>query len=57
MCPPNFALSKTDPLKNSGLHYELHLKPNMLIKLCAGKYYTNDGLVNGAKGFLKITIE
>jgi hypothetical protein len=56
MCPPNFTLSKTYPLKTSGLHYEFHLKPNMLIILCVDNYCTNDGLVNGAKGFKKIAI-
>jgi hypothetical protein len=37
-----------DPSKNSsGLQYEFHLKPYMLIELCASNYCTNDGLVNG----------
>jgi hypothetical protein len=56
MCPPNFTLSKTNPLKTNGLHYEFHLKPNMLIKLCVDNYCTNDGLVYGVKGFLKTAI-
>jgi hypothetical protein len=44
----HLTLSKKNPLKTSRLHYEFHLKPHMLIKLCVGNYCTNDGLVNGA---------
>jgi hypothetical protein len=54
MCPPCFTLSKIDPYKIGGLHYELHLKPNLLIELCVNNYCTNDGLVNNAEGYFKI---
>ncbi len=54
MCPPCFTLSKINPSKIGGLHYELHLKPNLLTELCVINYCTNDGLVNGAKGYFKI---
>jgi hypothetical protein len=46
-------LSKIDPSKIVGLHYELHLKPNMLIKLCIRKYCIEDGLVNGVERIFK----
>jgi hypothetical protein len=39
--------------KIGGLHYEFHLKPNMLIELCVDNYCTNDGFVNDVKGFFK----
>ncbi len=54
MCPPCFTLFKIDPSKNSGLQYELHLKPHMLVELCASNYCTNDGHVNGVEGFFKV---
>ncbi len=54
MCPPCFTLFKIDPSKNSGLQYELHLKPHILIELCASNYCTNDGIVNGVEGFFKV---
>ncbi len=54
MCPPCFTLSKMNPSKTIGLHYELCLKPNMLIKLYARNYCIEDGLVNGAEGSFKI---
>jgi len=37
MCRPCFTLYKIDPSKTSGLHYELHFKPNMLIELLCNK--------------------
>jgi hypothetical protein len=55
MCPPCFTLSKVILSKTARLHDELHLKPNMLIKLCARNHCIEDGLVDGAKGILKIT--
>jgi hypothetical protein len=54
MCPPCFTLSKVNLSKTIGLHYELCLKPNMIIKLCAINYCTEDGLVNGDEGIFKI---
>jgi len=56
-CPPCFTLSKVDPSKIGGLHYELHSKPNMLIELCTINYCIVDGLVNSAKGIFKIAIK
>jgi hypothetical protein len=53
MCPFCFTLSKVNPSNTIGLHYELCLKPNMLIKSCAINYFTEDGLVNGVEGFFK----
>jgi len=53
MCPPNFTLFKTNPLKIGGLHYEFHLKPNILIELCVGNYCINDRFVNGVERFFK----
>ncbi len=50
MCPFCFTLSKVIMSKTVRLHYELHLKPNMLIKLCAQNYCIEDGFVNGAEG-------
>jgi hypothetical protein len=47
MCPPCFTVSKIDPSKTSRLHYELHFKPNMLIKLCAINCCIKDEFVNG----------
>jgi hypothetical protein len=55
MCPFCFTLSKVIMSKTVRLHYELHLKPNMLIKLCAQNYCIEDGFVNGAEGILKTT--
>jgi hypothetical protein len=49
-CPPCFTLSKVDPSKIGGLHYELHIKPNKLIELCTINYCTVGGLVNSAEG-------
>jgi hypothetical protein len=54
MCPPCFTLSKVNLSKIARLHYELHLKPNMLIKLCARNYCIEDGLVNDVEGIFKI---
>jgi hypothetical protein len=43
------------PSQIVGLHFELLLKKNMLVELCAGNYVTLDGLINGVDmGFLKI---
>jgi hypothetical protein len=51
------------PSQIAGLHHELSIKKDMLIKLCARNYITSYGLVNGAnesfinytKTFSKIT--
>jgi hypothetical protein len=43
------------PSQIVGLHFELLLKKNMLVELCAGNYVTLDGFINDADmGFLKI---
>jgi hypothetical protein len=35
------------PSQTIGLHHELSMKKDILIKLCARNYITLDGLVNG----------
>ncbi len=53
---PCFTLSKINPSKIGGLHYEIHLNPNMLIKWCAWNYCIEDGLINAIEGILKSKI-
>ncbi len=36
-----------------GLYYEILVKKNMLVELCAGNYGTSDGLVDGVDGIFE----
>jgi hypothetical protein len=42
-----------DSSKTVGLHTTIHIKQNMVVKLCAQNYATYDGLVNGTNGEFK----
>jgi hypothetical protein len=48
-CPTHFKLSQL-PNETCGLHIELLLKKNILVKFRASNYSSLDGLVNGANG-------
>ncbi len=51
-CLPSYKLSN-DISKIVCLHFAIHRKKNMLIKLCVGKYATFDGLVSGVDDLFK----
>jgi hypothetical protein len=46
-CPKHFKL-KNDPSQTTGLHSNIQVKIDMLIKLCASNCATHDDLFNGA---------
>jgi hypothetical protein len=48
-CPPSHKISN-DPSKIVGWHFIICIKNYMLVELCASKYVTFDGLVNGVDG-------
>jgi hypothetical protein len=51
-CPTPYKLSN-HPNKTIALDSTIHVKTNMLIKLCTRIYSTFDGVVNGANGIFK----
>jgi len=51
-CPTPYNLSN-HLNKIIALDSTIHVKTNMLIELCARKYSTFDGVVNGASGIFK----
>ncbi len=51
-CPPSYKLSN-DLSKIVGLHFTIHIKKDILVELCANKYATFDGLVNGVNNIFK----
>jgi hypothetical protein len=55
-CPSHFKLSNL-PSQTTGLHYEILVKKQLLVELCARNYETSNGLVNGANGIFEDFIE
>jgi hypothetical protein len=51
-CPQTYKLSN-DSNKIMGLHSTINIKQEMLVELCANKYGTFDGLMDGANGIFK----
>ncbi len=55
-CPSHFKLSNL-PSQTTGLHYEILVKKQLLVELCARNYETSNGLVNGVNGIFEDFIE
>jgi hypothetical protein len=51
-CPQSFQL-QNDANFIVGLHLEVQVKKNMLVKMCARNYATHDGLRNGVMEYSK----
>ncbi len=51
-CSPSYKFSN-DSSKTTSLHSTIHINIYMLVELCASKYATSYGLVNGVDGIFK----